>query len=566
MTDIRNTTTDYVHPTDPNLLNLHKAMQFDEAGKPVVRTLINTSTIQITGPVNILSTVTVTSTPENPVHTHITEIGTSGILTVPYMPVGGTITATQGTTPWVITGTIAVNSTTVYQGTDPWTVYGTVEVNNFPTSYEVANDEGNPLPVSKNTSTNSATNPIFVEGVNNASFFAPTQSDAFGRLRVSNPLTLFDTQNKYTDQGQFVSNLVNGGTCTYNQPSNTFLLSVSGSGSTVIRETTKTFVYQPGKSLFVLNTFAMNTATAGVTQRVGYYNTNNGIFFEANGTTLNMVIRSYSSGSIVETRKPQSEWNGDTLLGTGGPSNLSGIELRPQLAQIFWCDIEWLGVGSVRVGFVINGQFVVCHTFNHANVLGNTTTYMGTAVLPVRYEISTTGTAASMRQICSTVISEGGYSPSGTPAGRGHELASPIVLPNDQSFKPLISIRLKSTQPDAVVVPIDYSIVPVDQAVVKYKVYAKAVTTGGTWVSQSATSSVEYNLNPTAIISGEQTVSGFLISNNQSINTPQNEVFDFTDQLSRDPFTGTMYEYTIAAATLGTNIDVYASINWQEIT
>lgn len=566
MTDIRNTTTDYVHPTDPNLLNLHKAMQFDEAGKPVVRTLINTSTIQITGPVNILSTVTVTSTPENPVHTHITEIGTSGILTVPYMPVGGTITATQGTTPWVITGTIAVNSTTVYQGTDPWTVYGTVEVNNFPTSYEVANDEGNPLPVSKNTSTNSATNPIFVEGVNNASFFAPTQSDAFGRLRVSNPLTLFDTQNKYTDQGQFVSNLVNGGTCTYNQPSNTFLLSVSGSGSTVIRETTKTFVYQPGKSLFVLNTFAMNTATAGVTQRVGYYNTNNGIFFEANGTTLNMVIRSYSSGSIVETRKPQSEWNGDTLLGTGGPSNLSGIELRPQLAQIFWCDIEWLGVGSVRVGFVINGQFVVCHTFNHANVLGNTTTYMGTAVLPVRYEISTTGTAASMRQICSTVISEGGYSPSGTPAGRGHELASPIVLPNDQSFKPLISIRLKSTQPDAVVVPIDYSIVPVDQAVVKYRVYAKAVTTGGTWISQSDTSSVEYNLNPTAIISGEQTVSGFLISNNQSINTPQNEVFDFTDQLSRDPFTGTMYEYTIAAATLGTNIDVYASINWQEIT
>lgn len=566
MTDIRNTTTDYVHPTDPNLLNLHKAMQFDEAGKPVVRTLINTSTIQITGPVNILSTVTVTSTPENPVHTHITEIGTSGILTVPYMPVGGTITATQGTTPWVITGTIAVNSTTVYQGTDPWTVYGTVEVNNFPTSYEVANDEGNPLPVSKNTSTNSATNPIFVEGVNNASFFAPTQSDAFGRLRVSNPLTLFDTQNKYTDQGQFVSNLVNGGTCTYNQPSNTFLLSVSGSGSTVIRETTKTFVYQPGKSLFVLNTFAMNTATAGVTQRVGYYNTNNGIFFEANGTTLNMVIRSYSSGSIVETRKPQSEWNGDTLLGTGGPSNLSGIELRPQLAQIFWCDIEWLGVGSVRVGFVINGQFVVCHTFNHANVLGNTTTYMGTAVLPVRYEISTTGTAASMRQICSTVISEGGYSPSGTPAGRGHELASPIVLPNNQSFKPLISIRLKSTQPDAVVVPIDYSIVPVDQAVVKYRVYAKAVTTGGTWISQSDTSSVEYNLNPTAIISGEQTVSGFLISNNQSINTPQNEVFDFTDQLSRDPFTGTMYEYTIAAATLGTNIDVYASINWQEIT
>ena len=431
---------------------------------------------------------------------------------------------------------------------------------------EIKNDVDNPIPVSRNTTENSLTNPIYVEGVNNSSFFAPTQSDAFGRLRVSNPLTLFDTQNKYTDQGQFVSNLVNGGTAVYNQPSNTFLLSVSGAGSSVIRETTKTFVYQPGKSLFVLNTFAMNTPTAGVTQRVGYYNTNNGVFFEANGTTLNMVIRSYSSGSIVETRIPQSNWNGDTMTGLGGSTNPSGIALNPALTQLFWTDIEWLGVGSVRTGFVINGQYIVCHTFNHANVAGNTTTYMGTAVLPLRYEISTTGTAASMRQICSTVISEGGYTLTGVPSGRGHELGTPVRLPNDGSFKPLMSIRLKSTQPDAVVVPIDFTIVPEDQALIKYRVYAQAITTGGTWVPQTATSSVEYNLSPTTVVSGDHTYAGFLISNNQSINTPQNQMFDFTEQLTRNPFTPTMYEYCIAAATLGTNIDVYASINWQEIT
>lgn len=442
---------------------------------------------------------------------------------------------------------------------------GNITIASLP-EVEIKNDIDNPIPVSKDTNVNSQTNPIYVEGVNNASFFAPTQSDAFGRLRVSNPLTLFDTQNKYTDQGQFVSNLVNGGTSTYNQNSNTFLLAVSGVGSSVVRETTKTFVYQPGKSLFVLNTFAMNTPTAGVTQRVGYYNTNNGVFFEVDGTTLNMVIRSYSSGSVVEDRIPQSSWNGDTLLGTGGSSNLSGIELDPALTQIFWTDIEWLGVGSVRVGFVINGQYIVCHTFNHANVAGNTTTYMGTAVLPVRYEITTTGASATMRQICSTVISEGGYSLSGTPNGIGHNLGSSIILPNDVSFKPLLSIRLKSTQQDAVVLPMDYTIVPVDQAVIKYRVYRQAVTTGGTWVDVPGNSSVQYNLAPTSIVSGSVTATGFLISNNQSINTPQDARFDFTEQLSRDPFTPTMYEYVIEAATTGTNIDVYASINWQEVT
>jgi hypothetical protein len=440
-------------------------------------------------------------------------------------------------------------------------VSGNITIASLP-EVEIKNDIDNPIPVSKDTNVNSQTNPIYVEGVNNASFFAPTQSDAFGRLRVSNPLTLFDTQNKYYDQGQFSTYTAVGGTSTYNQPSNTFTLAVSGSGSTVVRETTKTFIYQPGKSLFVLNTFAMNTPTAGITQAVGYFNDENGIFFEADGTTLNMVIRSSSSGGIVDTAIPQSNWNGDRLDGTG----LSGITLNPALTQIFWTDIEWLGVGSVRVGFVINGQYIVCHTFNHANIAGNTTTYMGTAVLPVRYEISSTGPSATMRQICSTVISEGGYSLSGIPTGVGHTLGSAIVLPNDQSFKPLLSIRLKSTTPDAIVLPTDFSIVPVDQAVVKYRIYTSAVTSGGSWVSAGSDSSVEYNLAPTTLVSGHKSIESFLISNNQSVNVPQDARFDFTDQLSRNPFIPTMYEYVIMAATTGTNIDVYASINWQEVT
>jgi hypothetical protein len=440
-------------------------------------------------------------------------------------------------------------------------ITGNINIDTLP-EVEIKNDVDNPIPVSKDTNVNSVTNPIYVEGVNNSSFFAPTQSDAFGRLRVSNPLTLFDTQNRYYDQGQFVANTAVGGSVTYNANATTFTLAVTGTGSSVVRETTKTFIYQPGKSLLVMNTFAMNTPTSGLTQRVGYFNNNNGIFFEVSGTTLNMVIRSYSSGVLVEDRISQSSWNGDKLNGTGP----SGITLYPDRTQIFWTDIEWLGVGSVRVGFVIDGQYIVCHTFNHANQVGNTTTYMGTAILPCRYEIISSGPSGSMLQICSTVISEGGYSLSGLPTGIGHTLAAPVRLPNDDSFKPLIAIRLKSANPDAIVLPTSFSIVPIDQAIIKYNVYRQAVTSGGSWTSSGANSSVEYNLAPTSIVSGSVSETGFLISNNQSINAPQGSGFDFSNQLLRNPFTPTMFEYVITAATIGTNIDVYSSINWQEIS
>jgi hypothetical protein len=377
------------------LRNINQALALDEtSGNVYIRTDAQIGDVTITGNVNIPGTVAATQSGN-------WNVGLLGNLA----GITGNVTVVDGGGSLTIDGNVGIS--------------GNVNIGTMP-EVEIKNDTGNPIPVSKDTNVNSVTNPLYVEGVNNASFFAPTQSDAFGRLRVSNPITLFDTQNKYTDQGPVVSNLVSGGTSTYNQPSNTFALAVTGAGSSVTRETTKTFIYQPGKSLFVLNTFAMNTPTLGLTQRVGYFNDSNGIFFEVSDTTLNMVIRSSSSGGLVETRIPQSSWNGDTLSGSGGSSNPSNIQLNPALTQIFWTDIEWLGVGSVRTGFVIDGQYIVCHTFNHANVAGNTTTYMGTAVLPVRYQISSTGPVGTMRQICSTVISEGGYSPSGTSAGIGH--------------------------------------------------------------------------------------------------------------------------------------------------
>jgi len=440
-----------------------------------------------------------------------------------------------------ITGNVGiVGNVNVTQGTSPWVVSGNVTA--------TLNGDAN----------------VVISG------FSGATSDAFGRLRVSNPYTLFDTQARYFDHGQFASNVTGTGNVVYVQNQSSYQLNVgTASGDSVLRETLKPFPYQPGKSQLTLNTFCMNTPKTNLRQRVGLFDANDGVFFENDGTYNYFVIRSGSTG--LEERVRQDAWNGDQLTGAGGATNPSGITLYPQRTQIMFADVEWLGVGTVRVGFVINGAYIICHSFNHANQSGNTKVYMTTASLPIRYEITNTGTVASvsmMTQICSSVISEGGFqlAGSGNPRAASHAIGTPVRLPNDQSFKPVIAIRLKSTNLNAVVIPINYSLVPTAQSVFQFRVYKKAITSGGSWVDSAADSSVQYNLAPTTLVSGDIAEQSFINSSNQTAGAPTQEAFGFEYQLEREPFTGTPYEYVITMATTGTNQDVYASIEWQEIT
>jgi hypothetical protein len=478
--------------------------------------------------------------------------------------------------------TVSSGNVTVYQGTSPWVITGNTNV--AITSGNVGIN-GNLAGITGNVTVVDGGGSITVDGTVNAnvtggnvaiSSFGDGLKDAFGRLRVSNPVTIFDTQARYYDHEQFSSSIT-GATANvvYNANSSSFLCSVgTASGDQVLRETVRTFTYQPGKSLLIYQSFCMNEAKVNLRQRVGYFGAQNGIYFEVTGTDLYMVIRSYSSGAIVEDRVLQANWNIDTLSGSGGASNPSGIELNTALDQIWFCDIEWLGVGTVRVGFIIDGNYVECHHFHHANVpstafVNNTTTYTTTATLPLRLEITNTGTTvspSSLRQICSSVISEGGYQLLGNPRAAAHLIGTPRRLPNDVSFVPVIAIRLKPTMLDAVVVPINYSIVPLAQSFFQFRVYKYAVTSGGTWVDSAADSAVQYNLAPTALVSGDIVEQSFINSTNQSASAPTQEQFSFVYQLEREPFTGVPYEYVITMATTGQNQDIYASIEWQEMT
>lgn len=328
-----------------------------------------------------------------------------------------------------------------------------------------------------------------------------TNVDAFGRLRVSQPYTIFDSQNRYTIDNQFDTSTATGGSTTYLPNEASVRMDVTtSSGSEVVRQSYRCMPYQPGKGLLCLATFVMNAPKTGLRQRVGYFGTQNGVFIQQADSTVSFVLRSYISGSVDDTSRAvnQANWNGDKLNGTGD----SGYTLDLTKAQILWMDFEWLGVGSVRCGFIINGEYIVCHTFENANDI--TSVYMTTAILPVRYEITNTAataTASSLKQICSSVVSEGGYEQTSIEHVARRTATKTSI---STSFLPLVSIRLASTALNAVVLPAKFNVMPTSSGDDFEVVLAKNCTglTSASWGAVASDANVEMDTSATAMTLG----------------------------------------------------------------
>jgi hypothetical protein len=394
--------------------------------------------------------------------------------------------------------------------------------------------------------------------------------DAFGRLRVSNPFTLFDSSHRFADNGLWSTATATGGTATFNANEGSVDLAVTAtSGSSVIRETTKVFSYQPGKSLLVFSTFVFNPAKTGLRQRVGYYGASNGYYLELDNSTVSFVERSSVSGLLGTLSVPQASWNVDPMNGTGP----SGITLDLTRAQILFMDLEWLGVGTVRIGFVINGNFYVCHKFHHAN-LSLTSTYITTASLPLRYEITNTAAtsgASTLKQICSTVISEGGYELNGLQQSVGIRVQNPIALPVAGTFYPIISLRLKTSpnRLDGIIILTALSIMATSTGNYNWQVVASGTTTGGAWTSAGTNSCVDYNLSGTSFTGGRILASGFFNTSNQSstqVDILKEALFKF--QLERNGLTSTPFELTLIVTSDagGGGGNILASLDWEEVS
>jgi len=252
--------------------------------------------------------------------------------------------------------------------------------------------------------------------------------DAFGRVRVSNPQTLWDSKLLNDNKALFWDDAETAGGSTgsaYNTNKSSVTISVdAGAAGTRVRQTKQRFNYQPGKSHLIFITTTPGSASGTVVKRIGYFDDNNGVFLQVDADGIHFVLRTYTTGSAVDTKVSQSSWNLNRLNGTETSADylvdtVQGLKspnpytIDITKAQIIVFDLEWLGVGSVRCGFVVDGSPIYVHQFNHAN--NNTGVYMTTPNLPIRYEIasSESGVAGELECICSTVISEGGLEETG---------------------------------------------------------------------------------------------------------------------------------------------------------
>jgi len=390
-----------------------------------------------------------------------------------------------------------------------------------------------------------------------------TAYDAFGRLRVSNPLTIFDSKNIMSKNTLFDEALTGSGTVSYTANKSTVNLNVTEvSGDKVIRQSKRVMSYQPGKSLLNLNTFVMNTLTANLKQKIGMFDANNGIFFYADGTTLKIVRRTYVTGSPADTEISQSAWNGDKLNGTGA----SGYTLNPTLATIMFMDFEWLGMGSVRVGFVIDGKFITAHTFYNANSLS--TVYMQTANLPIRYEIETAATLAAgtytLQQVCSTTMSEGGYAPEGIRQMIGtSQINAGVNLTTVNTYYNLATIRIKSGRPYAVIIPSGLDVLNISNNDFEFGLFVNA-TPSSAFSYTSFSDNVEYDLTTVDLTATGTRISGGYMGGKTSPFSI-GDGFVFANQLGQT-ISGTSDTLTLGVRSGSANGDVSALLKWYDLT
>jgi hypothetical protein len=330
--------------------------------------------------------------------------------------------------------------------------------------------------------------------------------DAFGRQRVSNPFTLFDSTMRYDKRADQWYEVTAGGATTnfLTNASTLELRTTTASGDSALRRTKQNFAYQAGKSLLILQSFVGAPLSSGLVQEIGFFNDQNGVMVRANGTTIQFVIRSFVTGSVIENVISQSSWNLDTF---------SSLDFSK--AQIFAVDLEWLGVGRVRCGFVVDGVIKYCHEFKHANNANGV--YMQTAILPLSYRIANTTAQASghtLQQICCSILSEGGYEPDGATYSVSHSLAS---IPNASGERVTAGIRMASGRTGNVILPTKIDVACSTSDLIVWRLRLNPTVSGVTWIAaNNGRGNVEVTTSATAV-SGGTIVNTGIVSQGQSL-------------------------------------------------
>jgi hypothetical protein len=377
---------------------------------------------------------------------------------------------------------------------------------------------------------------------------------------VANPETLFDNKQTHDNQPLFWDDQeVSGGstTSTYNanQASVTLAVGATTAGKRV-RQSKQRMNYQPGKSQLIFLTGIIGAGASGITAQIGYFDDNNGLFFENKDGTMQVVVRTKTSGSVVDNETTQTSWNLDPMNGTGP----SGINLDFSKTQIFMIDFEWLGVGRVRYGFVVDGIPVYCHQVINANV--QTVVYISTPNQPIRYAIENDGTAAaaSVTHICTAVISEGGTDFTGM-LRYGSTGATHVDANTADTVYAIYGIRLKSSHFDAVVKEVGMSMIAETNDDFEWTLRLNPTVAGTFTYADVTNSCVQEAAGATAnTVTGGTIMNGGFAQANATV-----------DRLLPSTYwpgaliDGTPDELVLCAMPLSANADINGSLTWREL-
>jgi hypothetical protein len=410
-----------------------------------------------------------------------------------------------------------------------------------------------------------------------------TNLDAFGRLRISDAFTLGDYKHLYGLDPNFRDTVTPGGTVTFQALQACARLATNNSPTaSVIHQTKMYHQYQPGKSQFIKSTFNFYSNVVNVVKRTGYYDSNNGIYLEqsANGA-LSFTIRTDTTGTPSDANRVyQSQWNNDTCnTSISGPRGNGSFDLDITKTQIFFTDFQWLGVGRVRCGFVHDGKTIVAHEFDNSNILP--TVYMSNPNLPVRCEIINTGATDGgfFDQICSTVLSEGGY----VEAGQDWNVSTgntKITITGAGNTVPIMAIRLKNSfngyKNRAIVRMGDINLYAEQNPGIwqlrKLDSVAALTFANNTWTSVNPNSVVEFNTTGLTINGGEPVSGGFvgttspggsakgfgLSGETQPTAAKKNYIAQNYDSTNSEIF-------VVTVTAIGTPVDVWCTVSWREI-
>lgn len=412
--------------------------------------------------------------------------------------------------------------------------------------------------------------------------------DAFGKLRVTNPTTLLDIRfpGQFTGNSLFLKNNLqicsdSSGNYVGNYANSKLVIDASGAGY-YISQSRNYCVYQPGKSLLFMASGVLSPGNNDYTTRIGYFNNefpsgnslivNNGLYFQCSGGIYSINIASNSTPISTS----QSSWNIDKMDGSGP----SGLYLDFTKCQLFVIDMEWLGVGRIRFGFYAYGRIQYCHQITNINSLIQP--YTNSINLPICYSIHNSNNNStlsdSFTQICSTIISEGGYTPVGKPFSIS--TGTTAISINGNTEEPILFLTGNSSNPNYYnqnIIPILTSMICSsnnDLILFKLVLFLADTYTGTppTWINVDASYSVaQYAINPSGYNSTNGIIldEGFFYGKGTNSLSSLGEVFSTQVlQLTSD----IKYNSDILALTAtfvngnpSSTTNVYGTINWQEI-